>query len=122
MGSGSARSPVRASSLIYIRQVTDSGGACQPTPTHAGVRPLELGEDGSVRTANIFDAFPGLARINGSVVPGAESALLAVAPDSDAPDVVSRSVDVVVQYVSNDWSGLPVNFLETFLGPVACNA
>jgi hypothetical protein len=80
---------------------------------------MQIRPDGAVGTLNILDeGLMPYTRINGSVFPAASPAVLAGAPDPASPDYGRRVLDFVRDNAPNSWSGLPVNFYQTFLNTV----
>ena len=80
---------------------------------------LQLRPDGSVATMNLLDS--GLmpySSFNFSVVPSADPTLTSSAPSVSDPDYSQKAIDFVRANTPDQWNGLQVNFLQTFLSTV----
>ena len=82
-------------------------------------RMLQLQPNGSVSTMNLLDS--GLmpySSFNFSVVPSADPALTSTAPPISDPNYSQKAIDFVRANTPDQWNGLQVNFLHTFLSTV----
>lgn len=80
---------------------------------------MQLRQDGSVTTLNLLDA--GLmpyVKINGSVFPNADPALLAKVPATGSSGYDAAVLDYVRATAPDTWQSLAVNFYRTFLNTV----
>jgi hypothetical protein len=82
---------------------------------------IQLAADGTVSTANILDPdILPLSRIDGLNLPPADPELLGSAPVPGAEDYTTQALAFINVYVPDEWNGLQVNFLSTFLNTVNC--
>jgi hypothetical protein len=80
---------------------------------------MQLRPDGRVVTLNLLEeGLMPATRINGSVFPPADAALLAEAPRVGDPAYADRIVDFTRANAPNEWGGWPVRFFDTFMGTV----
>lgn len=80
---------------------------------------MQIRPDGSVGTLNIMDAdLMPYTRINGSEFPAADPDVLDNAPDPGSPGYAVRILQFIGDHTPDIWSGLPVNFRQTFLNTV----
>ena len=80
---------------------------------------VQVGSDGSPHTVNLLDA--GLLpyrSFNNSTFPSADPVLIATAPPADVPGYGQQAISWVLTHAPDTWSGLPVNFGQTFLNTV----
>jgi hypothetical protein len=82
---------------------------------------LQLNPDETVQTVNLLDANLPISHVNGSTLPTPDPELLAVARAAGSTDSFAYAADIVARNVSDNWRGLPVNFLTTFLGAGPCD-
>ncbi len=76
---------------------------------------MQIRPDGNVGTLNILDEdLMPYTRINGSVFPATNPAVIAGAPDPAAPNYAAQVIAFVRNNAPNTWNGLPVNFGQTF--------
>src|SRR3954469_5577807 len=82
---------------------------------------LELKSDGTVLPATVLppDLLP-VSRIDGLNLPAVDPQLIAAAPTPDNPDYLPLALEFVQANVVDEWNGLPVNFLTTYLETVTC--
>jgi hypothetical protein len=84
---------------------------------------LQRWPDGSVHLLNLLD--PGLIQattINGAVLPGFDSSLVAQAPSVGSPAYIQQALSLVTGNVPNVVDGQAVNFLTTFQHTVSLTA
>ncbi len=80
---------------------------------------MQLTADGRVMTMNLLqEGLMPATRINGSVFPGPDPALIAQTPKVGEPDYADRIVEFVRRHAPNELHGRPVRFFETFIGSV----
>ncbi|MBI4318212.1 MAG: IPT/TIG domain-containing protein [Chloroflexi bacterium] len=80
---------------------------------------LQIDGRGNVTILNLLgsDLMP-FTSINGAVLPGVDPQLTASAPPVGTPNYDTAIIDFVRQNAPNEFQGLPVNFLDTFLNTV----
>ncbi len=80
---------------------------------------MQIRPDGAVGTLNILDAdLMPYTRINGSVFPAADPAVISQAPSPADPGYATKVLDFVQSFAPDTWQGQPVNFDQTFLNTV----
>ncbi|MGE5619124.1 MAG: hypothetical protein ACM3US_07685 [Sphingomonadaceae bacterium] len=80
---------------------------------------LQLKPDGSVATMNLLEeGLMPYERINGTTLPRPDKALIDGAPLPVTPDYGDRAIAFVWQHVPDQWEGMNVRFLKTFLSTV----
>ena len=76
---------------------------------------MQIRPDGNVGTLNILDEdLMPYTRINGSVFPATNPAVIAGAPDPASPNYANQVIAFVGANAPDTWNGLPVNFDQTF--------
>ena len=82
---------------------------------------LELRQDGSVTAVNVLepDVLP-IQNIDGLSLPAVDLELLANSPATGSPDYAEQGLAFVNAYVPDEWEGMQVNYLSTFLNTVSC--
>ncbi|MHB0870882.1 MAG: hypothetical protein ACYC66_08920 [Chloroflexota bacterium] len=80
---------------------------------------LQLMPNGSVATMNLLDeGLMPYSQINFSAFPKPEKELIDGAPTPNGPDYGEKAIVFLRARVPDQWEGLPVNFLQTFLSTV----
>jgi len=80
---------------------------------------MQLRPDGGVQTMNILD--DGLlpyTRMNGSIFPAPDPAVISQSPKPDDPDYLPKALDFVRATAPDSFDGQPVNFSKTFFSSV----
>ena len=76
---------------------------------------MQIRPDGNVGTLNILDEdLMPYTRINGSVFPAPNPAVIGGAPDPAAPNYSNQVIAFVQANAPDSWNGVPVNFNQTF--------
>ena len=80
---------------------------------------MQLMPDGRVATMNLLQqGLMPVTRVNGSVFPAEDPALLAEAPSVGQPNYAERIVEFIRRNAPNEFNGRPVRFFDTFISTV----
>ena len=80
---------------------------------------MQLLPDGSVATLNLLenDLMP-YTRVNSSVFPSPERALIDGAPSINDPNYPEKAIEFLNNRITDEWQGLQVGFLKTYMSTV----
>jgi hypothetical protein len=80
---------------------------------------MQLTSDGRVMTMNLLqEGLMPATRVNGSVFPPPDPALIAETPKVGEPNYAERIVEFTRRHAPNEFNGRPVRFFDTFMGTV----
>src|SRR6185437_14402146 len=84
-------------------------------------RVLQINPDGNVGQLNLLDqgGLMPFTSFNFAVFPPVDPTLIRQAPAVGSPNYSTAALAFVRQHVPNTFSGLPVNFLNTYMGTVS---